>query len=98
MLGGGVMKRTGPHHDSVGRGPEQPHNETVQRVESADIASSGFAGDLVAHYPVKRAYEGADYIGPFWRGRPEPQIATVDDSQFVRHEGMPGRLPAVYHR
>ena len=48
MLRGGLVKRTGSHHDGVCRCPEETHNETVRSVESADVASSGFAGDFAS--------------------------------------------------
>src|ERR1039457_7033503 len=98
MPGGGFMKRTGSHHDGVCRCPEEPHNETVRRVESADIASSGFAGDFVAHHPVNSAHEVADHIGPFGTRRREPQVATVSAFQFLRQNRMRGRFPAVDQR
>src|ERR1039458_4789980 len=49
MLRGGLVKRAGSHHDGVCRCPEEPHNETVRFVESADIASlaAQFAGKVV---------------------------------------------------
>jgi hypothetical protein len=80
MLRGGLVKRTGSHHDGVRRCPEKPHDETVRLVESADIASPGFAGDFVADYAVERAYEIADHIGPLGAGWREPQIAAVGSS------------------
>src|ERR1017187_7426234 len=98
MPGGGVMKRTGSHHDGVCRCPEEPHNETVRLVESADIASSGFAGDSVAHHAVNSAHEVADHIGPFGTCRREPQVATVSASQFLRQNRLRGRFPAVDQR
>src|ERR1039458_876563 len=98
MLRGGLAKRTGSHHDGVCRCPEETHNETVRLIESADIASPGFAGDFVADYAIDRAHEVADHIGPLGPGWREPQIAAVSNSQFVRQNGRPGCFPAVDQR
>src|ERR1035438_7253106 len=81
MLRGGLVKRAGSHHDGVCRCPEEPHNETVRFVESADIASPRFAGDFVTDYTVNRAHEVADHIGPLGAGWREPQIAAVSNSR-----------------
>src|ERR1039457_800223 len=90
MLRGGLVKRAGSHHDGVCRCPEEPHNETVRFVESADIASPRFAGDFVTDYTVNRAHEVADHIGPLGAGWREPQIAAVSNSQFLRRTGCLG--------
>src|ERR1035438_4003710 len=77
MLRVGLVKGAGSHHGGVCRCPEEPHNETVRFVESADIASPRFAGDFVADYAVNRAHEVADHIGSLGAGWREPQIAAV---------------------
>src|ERR1035437_5640333 len=98
VLRGGLVKRTGSHHDGVRRCPEETHDETVRLVESANFASPGFAGDFVADYAVKRAHEVADHIGsPRARWR-EPQIAAVSNSQILRQHGRLGCFPAVDQR
>src|ERR1019366_10230745 len=66
---------------------EEPHNERVRFVESADIASPRFVGDFVADYAVNCAHEVADHIGPLGAGWREPQIAAVGNSQFLRQNG-----------
>src|ERR1035437_7631841 len=98
MLRGGLVKRTGSHNDGVCRCPEEPHNETVRLVESADIASPRFAGDFVTDYAIYRAHEVADHIGPLGTGWREPQIAAISYSQFLRQNGRRGCLPAVAQR
>src|ERR1017187_1588050 len=98
MLRCGLVKRTRSHHDGVCRCPEETHNETVRPVESADIASSGFAGDFVADYAITRAHEVADHIGPLGPGWREPQIAAISNSQGFRQNGRFGCFPAVDQR
>src|ERR1039457_6996597 len=98
MLGGGLVKRAGSHHDGVCRGPEEPHNETVRFVESGDIASPRFAGDFVTDYTVNSAHEVADHKGPLGAGWREPQIAAVSNSQFLRQNGRLRSFPAVDQR
>src|ERR1035437_5605287 len=98
MLRGGLVKRAGSHHDGVCRCPEEPHNETVRFVESADIASPRFAGDFVTDHTVNRAHEVADHEGPFGAGWREPQIAAVSNSQFLRQNGRLGSFPALDQR
>src|ERR1017187_6560148 len=95
---GSLVKRAGSHHDGVCRCPEEPHNETVRFVESADVASPRFAGDFVADYAVNRAHEVADHIGPLGAGWREPQIAAVGNSQFLWQNGWLGSFPAVDQR
>src|SRR5450432_699361 len=98
VLWDGLVKSCRSHHDGVRRGPEEPHDETVGPVESADIASPGMAGDFIADYPINRAHEVADYIGPLGAGRRKPEIAAVSDSQFLRQNGMRRCFPAVDQR
>src|ERR1019366_2792513 len=98
MFRGGLVKRTGSHHDGVSRCPEEPHNKTVQPVESADITSARFAGDFVTDYAVNGAREVANHIGPFKAGWRKRQIAAVSNSQFLRQYGRLGCFPAVDQR
>src|ERR1039458_8971118 len=98
MLRGGLVKRTGSHHDGVGRCSEETHNETVRLVESADIASSGLAGDFVADHAIDSAHEVTDHIRPLGAGWWEPQIAAIGKPQSLREDGRPGCLPAVDQR
>src|ERR1019366_1969094 len=98
MLRGGLVKRTGSHHDGVRRCREESHNETVRLVESADIASPGFAREFVADYAVNRAHEVTDHIGPLGTGWREPQIAAVSNSQLLRQNGRLGCFLTVDQR
>src|ERR1039458_2066753 len=98
MLRGGLVKRAGSQHDGVCRCPEEPHNETVRFVESADVAASGFGSDFIADYAINRTYEVPDHIGPLGAGWREPQIAAVGNSQFLRQNGRTAAFPGVDQR
>ena len=90
------MKRASSDHDGVCRCSEEPHNEAVGLVETADGSASGFARDFVADYAVNRAHEVADHIRPLRTGGREREIAAISGSQFLRKDERLGYFPAVH--
>ena len=83
MSHGNFPKGTRSNNRRIRGSPQQPHDEAVRLVESADIAAAGFPGDLETDHAVQCAYEIADYIGPIVMLR-ETQISPVENCQFLR--------------